>query len=60
MKKRFFIMLTLVLALILAGCGPEAKETQSPDAPPEKSAEASQDPVILRIGDLADANCWNP
>ena len=62
MKKRFLIMLTLALLLAVVGCSSGAEETQAPEVAPEEAAPApaSDEPVVLRVGGLQDADCWNP
>jgi len=64
MNKRFFIIIAIALILVVAGCSSGAEVTQAPEAPPEappeQPTEESQEPVVLRVGGLQDADCWNP
>lgn len=69
MKKRFLVFFStlLILALILSGCA--TKGTEAPSVAPEPTTPTgdeptdeppSDEPVLLTIGGLADADCWNP
>lgn len=75
MNKLLITASTLVLlsTLLVAGCGPAAteepisqpEETKAPAVPPveptsEVPTEEVKEPVVLRVGGLLDADCWNP
>jgi peptide/nickel transport system substrate-binding protein len=65
--------LVLLSTLLVAGCSPAATEeptslaeaTRAPTIAPQESASAVpteevKEPVVLRVGGLMDADCWNP
>lgn len=69
MNKRFLILFgaLLILALVLSGC--TTKDTETPSVAPEPTTPVgdeptdtppSDEPVLLTIGGLHDADCWNP
>ncbi len=67
MTARRFIFVSATMLAILAlvcGCSPkpgtQPEEPQAPTVAPEEPIEVSQEPVILRVGGLTDADCWNP
>jgi peptide/nickel transport system substrate-binding protein len=69
MKKQLLLFLSvfLILALALSGCSTGGTDPPVPDVEPTASAgdgptdePPSDEPVLLTIGGLADADCWNP
>jgi peptide/nickel transport system substrate-binding protein len=69
MKKETLLLsgLTLVLGLLLCGCKAVETETPTVSLQPTTPAGAepteappSVEPVLLTIGGLHDADCWNP
>jgi peptide/nickel transport system substrate-binding protein len=69
MKKQFLFIFSalLILGLFLSGCS--NGDTETPSVAPEPTTPTgieptdeplSDEPVLLTIGGLSDADCWNP
>ena len=71
--RTFLILVGLTMIFALAGCTPEEVEetvlvpeeteetiVETEEVIPTEPEEVEPEPVVLRIGEVSDVDCWNP